>query len=298
MKTNNNFTILIVDDEKFNIELVAIYLQEEGYNVAFATSGKSALEGIETRKIDLILLDINMPIMDGFDVCKILKKDPKTKDIPVIFLTAQHDVTFISKAFEVGGVDYITKPFNAIELKARVKTHLQNIKYLQEIQKKQAKFAQLSITDSLTKLYNGLYFDSQVKIYQNHKEEFWIFYIALDRFDKINSLYGYYKANKLLRLFAKSLQSSMLSNAVVARLHGVHFAVLLKGYEFATIQNIYKKMFQTFDQHQEIAQNIHFHTIICEVKTTSTPLATIYKRLQEEIDNIKESRTSSKIITL
>ena len=121
MKTNNNFNILIVDDEKFNIELAAIYLKEEGYQLFFAMNAEVVMQNIATKNIDLILLDINMPGKDGFEVCRILKSETKTKDIPVIFLTSKTDIDSISRAFKVGGVDYINKPFNSIELLARVR---------------------------------------------------------------------------------------------------------------------------------------------------------------------------------
>jgi len=113
MKTNNNFHILIVDDEKLNIELASVYLKEEGYKLSFALGAKSAFELLYAKDIDLILLDINMPKMDGFEVCTILKKDKATQDIPIIFLTAQTDIAYITKAFEIGGAD---SPFGMMRL--------------------------------------------------------------------------------------------------------------------------------------------------------------------------------------
>jgi two-component system sensor histidine kinase/response regulator len=116
--------VLIVDDVTTNIQLVASFLKQAGYEINFAVSGKKALTHIEREKFDLILLDIMMPEMDGFEVCKILKSNDETKDIPIIFLTAKTDIESITKAFKLGGIDYITKPFNKAELLARVTTHL------------------------------------------------------------------------------------------------------------------------------------------------------------------------------
>jgi len=116
--------VLIVDDVTKNIQLVASFLKQAGYEINFALSGKIAISHIKKERFDLILLDIMMPEMDGFEVCENLKSDPETKDIPVIFLTAKTDIDSITQAFQVGGVDYITKPFNKAELLARVKTHL------------------------------------------------------------------------------------------------------------------------------------------------------------------------------
>lgn len=117
--------VLIVDDVTKNIQLVANFLKQAGYEINYAISGKTAIKHIKKQKFDLILLDIMMPEMDGFEVCQKLKSNDETKDIPVIFLTAKTDIDSITKAFKVGGIDYITKPFNKAELLARVKTHLE-----------------------------------------------------------------------------------------------------------------------------------------------------------------------------
>jgi two-component system, sensor histidine kinase and response regulator len=120
----NGYSILIVDDVARNIQLVAKFLTKEGYNLFFAQSGEAALKQVEGRVFDLILLDIMMPKMDGFEVCRRIKSNTRTQQIPVIFLTAKTDDESISKGFEAGGVDYLTKPFNPSELIARVKTHI------------------------------------------------------------------------------------------------------------------------------------------------------------------------------
>lgn len=121
---NENCSILIVDDVPKNIQLVAKFLTQEGYLLYFAQSGETALKQIEEKTFDLILLDVMMPGMDGFEVCRRIKEMENSKDIPVIFLTAKTDDEAIGKGFQLGGVDYLTKPFNPTELLARVKTHL------------------------------------------------------------------------------------------------------------------------------------------------------------------------------
>ena len=116
-------TILIVDDTDTNIE-VLMNLLEDRYDLLASLDGESALEIIDEEHIDLILLDIMMPEMDGFEVCRRLKKNPQTADIPVIFITAKTDDDSIEKAYELGGVDYITKPFRAREVLSRIANHL------------------------------------------------------------------------------------------------------------------------------------------------------------------------------
>ena len=282
METNNKFNILIVDDKKLNIDLAAAYLKEEGYQISFALNAQAALESIDKKEISLILLDINMPKVDGFKVCEMLKSDAKTKDIPIIFLTAQTDIKFISRAFEIGGADYISKPFNGIELKARVKTHLQNMSYLLEIKHKQNKLAQLSITDHLTKVHNALYFDSQVKAYLTSNKSCWVYYLKLNNFEKINQLYGYDKANKVLRFFAKLLVDIMPKKTITSRLYGASFGVILKDYDKKTIKELSTKLSNNFSKNKELKQTINFSNVALNIKGDET-LSYIYKKLQNNI---------------
>lgn len=119
------YNILIVDDIVDNIQIAMNILKEENYNLTFAFSGKEALYLIKENDFDMILLDIMMPEMDGFTACIEIKKNPKYFDVPIIFLTAKIDIDSISHAFEVGAVDYVSKPFHAEELLSRVKSHLE-----------------------------------------------------------------------------------------------------------------------------------------------------------------------------
>ncbi|OYD88162.1 hybrid sensor histidine kinase/response regulator [Nostoc sp. 'Peltigera membranacea cyanobiont' 213] len=125
MATTLSGLILIVDDIPTNLDVISEALSNEGYKVAIATSGERALQQIERRPPDLILLDVMMPGIDGFETCQRLKANPKTCDIPVIFMTALADVDNKVKGLKLGAVDYVTKPFQEEEVLARVKTHLQ-----------------------------------------------------------------------------------------------------------------------------------------------------------------------------
>ena len=128
---DHKFKILIVDDIPTNIQVLGSVLRKAGYEVAFTDNGLDAIKKARSIKYDLILLDIMMPQMDGFEVCKILKSHPESDDIPIIFLTAKTDSESLVKGFELGAVDYLTKPFKSPELLARVKTHI-SLKYTQE----------------------------------------------------------------------------------------------------------------------------------------------------------------------
>jgi putative two-component system response regulator len=125
MKSGSDIHILIVDDVAENIQVAMNILKEESYTFSFASDGQEALELISSTPFDLILLDIMMPKINGFDVCLAMKDIDHAKEIPVIFLSAKTDTDSITKGFEVGGIDYIVKPFHANELLARVKTHVE-----------------------------------------------------------------------------------------------------------------------------------------------------------------------------
>src|SRR5438445_4235112 len=116
--------ILIIDDAPANIQTLSTILKERGYDINIATDGRQGLELLERIRPDLILLDIMMPEMDGFETCQRIKASTAWREIPIVFLTAKTDTADIVRAFELGAVDYVPKPFNAHELLARVNTHL------------------------------------------------------------------------------------------------------------------------------------------------------------------------------
>ena len=122
---NNRPRILIVDDNTRNIQVVGNILMHDNIEIAYATNGHRALELASAQQFDLVLLDIMMPGMDGYTVCQQLRRDSRNSETPVIFLTARNDPSSILLGFSAGANDYVTKPFNSAELKARVNTHLE-----------------------------------------------------------------------------------------------------------------------------------------------------------------------------
>ncbi len=118
-------TILVVDDTPANLRLLTTMLRDGGYKVRPVSGGEMALRAVEARAPDLVLLDVNMPGMDGYEVCRRLKADPRWADIPVLFISALTDTADKVRAFQAGGVDYVGKPFQFEEVDARVRTHLE-----------------------------------------------------------------------------------------------------------------------------------------------------------------------------
>ncbi|WRH68393.1 MAG: response regulator [Planktothrix sp. GU0601_MAG3] len=149
MKNSHSYSILIVDDNLTNVKLLLDILNQSGFRVSIAKSGENALIKLQETLPDLILLDVMMPGIDGFETCRQLKDNPKTKDIPVIFMTALSDLVNKVKGLEVGGVDYITKPIEPEEVLARINVHLQ-------LRKMQLQLIQTEKMSSLGQLVGGV----------------------------------------------------------------------------------------------------------------------------------------------
>lgn len=163
MNDQNRGDILIVDDTPANLQLLMQLLNDQGYKVRPATSGRLAIKGAQRQLPDLILLDISMPEMDGYETCERIKQDQQLKDIPIIFISALSDTLDKVKAFSCGGVDYVTKPFQAEEVLARVSVHLSlrrsNLKLehvLEELKAAQANMIQSEKMASLGVLTAGI----------------------------------------------------------------------------------------------------------------------------------------------
>jgi signal transduction histidine kinase len=139
---NNQGSLLIVDDIPANISVLSKFLAEVGFDVAIAKNGERAIKKAEYANPDLILLDVMMPVMDGFEACRILKSKESTKDIPIIFMTALTDTIDKIKGFDLGAADYITKPFQHEEVMARVKAHIKLRRLQRQLQKHTAELEQ------------------------------------------------------------------------------------------------------------------------------------------------------------
>src|SRR6185503_13280329 len=143
--------ILVVDDTPAYLEALRVMLKDQGYRVRPVTDGRLALRAVEAERPDVILLDINMPGMNGFETCERLRADPRFAEIPVIFLSALTDTDDKVRAFSAGGVDYVTKPFQSAEVVARVETHVRIHRLQQQLASQFEALKRLeSLRDSLT----------------------------------------------------------------------------------------------------------------------------------------------------
>lgn len=225
----NSGTILIVDDTKTNIDILVDLLVD--YDVLVATSGEDALQTVSQDEVDLVLLDIMMPGMDGFEVCRHLKRRVDTSGIPVIFMTASDDEKAVERAYEAGGVDYISKPFRPVELLMRVKTQLERgslIKHLTFI----------ATHDPLTGIYNRRrFFEVADQKFTQYRDGLFAAMIDIDHFKAINDRYGHAVGDLVLQQLTKTIGSNLTERCVFGRLGGEEFALLCEFVSEASMVN-------------------------------------------------------------
>ncbi len=237
--------VLVVDDTAENVELLLELLSDK-YDVMVALTGESAIELTKEELPDLILLDIMMPNMDGYRVCEILKESEETAPIPIIFLTAKDDEDSIEKAYSVGGVDYVSKPFKPKELFARIAKELKVQELIVKLQESQKTLELLSSTDTLTSLYNRRYFlqraQENLEFMQRYNTELTLIMIDIDDFKAVNDTYGHNLGDEVLVSFSALLKELGRKSDVVCRWGGEEFVVLFPHTDIFNANNIAKKL--------------------------------------------------------
>ncbi len=235
--------ILVVDDTPDNLLLLVWILEKQGHKVIPASSGKQTLTIVQEQKIDLILLDIMMPEMDGYEVCRKLKIQRTTRNIPVIFLSALSDTLDKVKAFKSGGVDYITKPFQTEEILARVNTHIKIYRLQRELEARNRELAKLVKIDGLTQIANRRYFESYLnkewKRLAREKKYLSLIFIDIDHFKLYNDYYGHQAGDKCLKQLARVFDNAAKRPAdLAARYGGEEFTIILPDTDEAGAKHI------------------------------------------------------------
>ncbi|MDX2243185.1 MAG: PleD family two-component system response regulator [Leptolyngbyaceae cyanobacterium bins.302] len=251
--TNTQGKILVVDDAPENLDLLYRILSRKGFQVTAADGGKKALELVRAQQPELILLDVCMPEMDGYAICECLKNNPTTKDIPIIFVSALDEVVDKVKAFEVGAVDYIAKPYHAAEVIVRVTNHLtlrrlhqqleiQNDRLRQEIcdrlavevalQTANKELERLAHMDGLTQVANRRSFDTclaqEWRRMAREQNPLTLILCDVDYFKRYNDTYGHQAGDDCLRNVAKAVSNVLKRPSdLVARYGGEEFAIIL-----------------------------------------------------------------------
>jgi len=231
--------VLIVDDNAQNLKVLGNVLKDNtDYSLAFAVNGEEALEYVKENIPSMILLDVMMPGADGFEFCKALSDNEETKDIPVIFITAKSEPEDIVRGFEVGGVDYITKPFNEAELLVRINTHMELKRAMELLEEKNAelvaayeKIKHMALTDVLTGISNRRSITNligkEASRCKRNSSSFSMIMCDIDFFKKVNDTYGHDTGDYVLKRVAEVIQNNMRNQDVVARWGGEEFLIML-----------------------------------------------------------------------
>lgn len=217
--------VLLIDDVPTNLDILVAQLGQEHIDIRIALSGEEGLYLARTLHPDLILLDVMMPGLNGYEVCKILKLEPELAEIPVVFLTARDEETDVERGFSLGAVDYIQKPFSLPILKARVRSHL-------ALKRKADLLSQLACTDALTGIANRRQFDQYLAREcgraQRSQIPLSLVMIDLDYFKHYNDHYGHAAGDQCLKQVAQALgQELCRPGDLVARYGGEEFVALL-----------------------------------------------------------------------
>jgi diguanylate cyclase (GGDEF)-like protein len=237
-------TILVIDDNVTNLKVASEHLKAIGYEVLTARDGESGIKRASLAQPDLILLDVQMAGIDGFETCRRLKADTRTRAIPVIFTTVLTNVEDKLKGFEVGGVDYVPKPFQVEELIARVNTHLTIYRLQRELQneirerrlveaalrKANLELQRLAVLDDLTQIANRRRFDQylQAQWQQPQPGILSLLLCDVDFFKRYNDGYGHQAGDRCLQLVAQAISRAVGHvKDLVARYGGEEFAVIL-----------------------------------------------------------------------
>ncbi|MBD3885572.1 PleD family two-component system response regulator [Phormidium tenue FACHB-886] len=290
----NPASLLIVDDHFENVRSLALLLSNSGYLVRKATSGEMALETIRVAHPDLVLLDIRMPEMNGYEVCERLKANPKTSNIPIVFLSASNDTDDKVQAFAMGGADYVTKPFQAEEVLARVRHQITILRQQQQLaaqneqlqqieaalQQANLELRRIANTDSLTQIANRRCFNETLEQeWQRLKREqqpLSLILCDIDYFKQYNDRYGHPAGDACLQQVAQAISRCINRPAdKITRYGGEEFAIILPN----TDQEGAITIVETIQKTLECLQIPHATSAIAEHITLSLGIACLIPTL-------------------
>jgi len=225
--------ILIADDNQVIIKLLGELFTREGYEVAEVHDGESVLKLLPSIHPDLVLLDVDLPEMSGFDVCRKLKHDPASADIPVLFVTSRNDKKDILAGFAAGGQDYVVKPSTRAELLARVRTHLALRQAQQRLKASEARYRELSLRDDLTGFYNTryLYQTLQGQLDMHRTRPLSVIFMDIDEFKYVVDTYGHLNGSRTLAELADVVRSVLPEGCYGVSYGGDEFVIVLAGYD-------------------------------------------------------------------
>jgi diguanylate cyclase (GGDEF)-like protein len=279
---NKKQVVLIVDDMAANIEVLDSVLGEE-HEILFATNGKDAVEIATNQLPDIILLDVIMPDMDGYEVCASLKATPKTQDIPIVFITAMNQEEEESKGLNAGGIDYITKPIRPSIVKARVRNHLELKRYRDHLK-------ELSSLDGLTGIANRRQFDEWIdyewRRARRNQVPLALLMMDIDYFKAYNDHYSHLAGDDCLKRVAEILKNTAFRPAdQPARYGGEEFALLLPETDSAGAVRVAERL----QERLKLANILHEFSAAAPYVTLSIGIATTVPTDAQSSDQLIKS---------
>jgi diguanylate cyclase (GGDEF)-like protein len=275
--------ILVIDDSRLIAHVAKNILSKQGYEVLLAQDGETGFDMAKDNKPDLILLDLILPGIDGYEVCRRIKNNSPTADIPVIMLTSKTEHADKVRGLEMGALDYVTKPFDEGELIARVNTHLRIKELHESLQEKNRLLLEMANRDGLTGLYNHRYFQETIskdfKKALRYKESFSCIMFDIDYFKKFNDTYGHQTGDVVLKTLGGLVKNLMRDSDLAARYGGEEFALLLYHTVASDAYQIAERLRKTVEQHKFQADDLvlsvnisvgvasYYHPEISDAKT-------------------------------
>lgn len=281
--------ILIVDDSRLIAHVAKTMLTKRGHEVILAQDGKAGLEAAKSEQPDIILLDLIMPIMDGYEVCEHLKEDDSTKEIPIIMVTSKAETADKVKGLEMGALDYVAKPFDEGELIARVNIHLRLRELYVTVQEQNRQLQEMANRDGLTGLYNHRYFHEQLSQdflrAKRYHENLSCILFDIDFFKKFNDTYGHQTGDVVLRALATVIQRATRESDLAARYGGEEFAIVLYYTDGAAAYQAAERL-RTMVESHEVQDNGNVLRVTISVGVATFPHEKIHdsKELIEHAD--------------
>lgn len=258
--------ILLIDDSRLVAHVAKTMLSKRGHEVVLAEDGMAGLEAAKSQGPDLILLDLIMPVMDGYQVCQVLKEGESTQEIPVIMLTSKAEPTDKVKGLEMGAVDYVTKPFDEAELVARVNIHLRLKELYEAVQEKNRQLQEMANKDGLTGLYNHRYFHEQLSKdflrARRYHESLSCVLLDIDYFKKFNDTHGHQTGDVVLSTLGRVIEESIRDSDLAARYGGEEFAIVLYYTDGPTAYQVAERLRQKVQDHEVHDKDNALHVTI------------------------------------
>lgn len=288
--------ILLVDDSPFICSIITKVLGQEKFQVIAVQSAEYVFEAVHREKPDLILLDIILPHISGYEICGLLKKSSSTSEIPVIFVTSASDEKSVLKAFATGGVDYIQKPFSSVELLARVRAHIKNKEMTdllraanEELARTNQQLAEMleekrlwAIKDSLTWLYNRHYFTEMQPVWSKQAEAGMpvsILLMDVDDFKKVNDQYGHIVGDYVLCTIAKMMIQCFGERSTTVRWGGEEFVALLPSVEIQQAAEVAQRLRKAVEEYPFLCGGVSLRCTITMGAVQIDPTMSMEKNL-------------------